>query len=380
MKNIVILGSTGSIGASTLDVAASFPDELRVVGLGARRNVAALREQIERFRPLLVAVSDESKARELGEGVAGKVEVCSGDDGMVRLARMGEADTVVSAIVGAVGLVPTLEAIRAGKGIALANKEVLACGGEIVMREAAARGVEIMPIDSEHSALHQCLRAGSRGEVKRLILTASGGPFWKWSLEEMAGATPADALKHPRWEMGRKVTIDSATMMNKALEMIEAQWLFGIAPDRIDVAVHPESVVHSLVEFEDGSVIAQMSPADMRIPIQYALLYPKRVAGRWGSLGMDDIRSLHFEKPDPLRFPSLGLARKAMEAGGTMPAVLNAANEIAVERFLAGEIGFTRIASLTGEVMQKHTSVKHPSIEEILRADAWARRETREAA
>ncbi|MEJ2744867.1 MAG: 1-deoxy-D-xylulose-5-phosphate reductoisomerase [bacterium] len=380
MKKIVILGSTGSIGVSTLDVAAAFPEELRVVGLGARGNIDALREQIERFHPLLVAVSDESKAGELRERVAGRVEVCSGEEGMVRLAGMEEADTVVSAIVGAVGLVPTIEAIRAGKGIALANKEVLACGGEIVMREAAERRIEIMPIDSEHSALHQCLRAGARGEVKRLILTASGGPFRKWSLEEMAGATPEAALKHPRWEMGRKVTIDSATMMNKALEMIEAQWLFGIAPERIDVVVHPESMVHSLVEFEDGSVIAQMSPADMRIPIQYALLHPKRLSGGWGSLGMDEMRALHFEKPDPIRFPALGLARRAMDVGGTLPAVLNAANEIAVERFLAGGIRFTRIVGLVEELMQGHASVGHPSIEEILRADEWARREAREAA
>lgn len=380
MKKIVILGSTGSIGLSTLEVAAAFPGELRVVGLGARGNVAALRRQIERFHPRLVAVSDESKARELRERVAGGVEVLAGEGGMARLARMDGADTVVSAIVGAVGLAPTLEAIRAGREIALANKEVLACGGEIVMGEAAARNVEIMPIDSEHSAIHQCLRAGRRSEVKRLILTASGGPFREWSLEEMDGASPADALKHPRWEMGRKVTIDSATMMNKALEMIEAQWLFGIAPERIDVAVHPESVVHSLVEFEDGSVVAQMSPADMRIPIQYALLHPKRVAGRWGSLGIDDMRALHFERPDPVRFPSLGLARKAMAAGGTLPAVMNAANEIAVEKFLAGEIRFTRIAGLVEEVMRRHAGLEHPSIDEILGADAWARREAREAA
>lgn len=380
MKKIVVLGSTGSIGVSALEVAAAFPDALRVVGLGARRNIAVLREQIERFHPLVVAVSDESKARELRDRVGGTVEVLGGEEGIATLARMGGADTVVSAIVGAVGLVPTLEAIRAGKQVALANKEVLVCGGEIIMREAAARGVEIMPVDSEHSALHQCLRAGARGEVKRLILTASGGPFLDWSLEEMARATPEDALKHPRWEMGKKVTIDSATMMNKALEMIEARWLFGIDPERIDVVVHPESVVHSLVEFEDGSVIAQMSPADMRIPIQYALLYPRRIAGQWGSLGVDDLRALHFENPDPVRFPVLELARRAMKAGGTLPAVLNAANEVAVERFLAGEIPFTRIPALTGEVMQKHTSVDNPSLEDVLRADAWARREARGAA
>ena len=379
MKTIVVLGSTGSIGVSALEVAAAFPDALRVVGLGARRNIAVLREQIERFHPRMVAVSDESKARELRDRVGGTVEVLGGEEGIAKLARMGEADTVVSAIVGAVGLVPTLEAIRAGKGVALANKEVLVCGGEIIMREAAAQGVEIMPVDSEHSALHQCLRAGARGEVKRLILTASGGPFLDWSLEEMARATPEDALKHPRWEMGKKVTIDSATMINKALEMIEARWLFGIDPGKIDVLVHPESVVHSLVEFEDGSVIAQMSPADMRIPIQYALLYPRRIAGQWGSLGMDDLRALHFEKPDPVRFPVLELARRAMKAGGTLPAVLNAANEVAVERFLAGEIPFTRIPALTGEVMQKHTSVDRPSLEDVLRADGWARREAKGA-
>jgi len=379
MKTIVVLGSTGSIGVSALEVAAAFPDALRVVGLGARRNIAVLREQIERFHPRMVAVSDESKARELRDRVGGTVEVLGGEEGIAKLARMGEADTVVSAIVGAVGLVPTLEAIRAGKQVALANKEVLVCGGEIIMREAAAQGVEIMPVDSEHSALHQCLRAGARGEVKRLILTASGGPFLDWSLEEMARATPEDALKHPRWEMGKKVTIDSATMMNKALEMIEARWLFGIDPGKIDVLVHPESVVHSLVEFEDGSVIAQMSPADMRIPIQYALLYPRRIAGQWGSLGMDDLRALHFEKPDPVRFPVLELARRAMKAGGTLPAVLNAANEVAVERFLAGEIPFTRIPALTGEVMQTHTSVDRPSLEDVLRADGWARREAKGA-
>jgi len=380
MKTIVVLGSTGSIGVSTLEVAAAFPDALRVVGLGARRNIGMLREQIERFRPRMVAVSDESRARELRDRVGDTVEVISGEEGIATLARMKEADAVVSAIVGAVGLVPTLEAIRAGKQVALANKEVLVCGGEIIMREAAAQGVEIMPVDSEHSALHQCLRAGARGEVKRLILTASGGPFLDRSLEEMARATPEDALKHPRWEMGKKVSIDSATMMNKALEMIEARWLFGIDPGKIDVLVHPESVVHSLVEFEDGSVIAQMSPADMRIPIQYALLYPRRIAGRWGSLGMDDLRALHFEKPDPVRFPVLELARRAMKAGGTLPAVLNAANEVAVERFLAGEIPFTRIPTLTGEVMQKHTSVDRPSLEEVLRADGWARREAKGAA
>lgn len=379
MRTIVVLGSTGSIGTNTLKVVEAFPAELRVAGLGVRRSIAVLHEQVGRFGPRLVAVGDESKARELRAAVGRGVEVAGGAAGIARLAVMPEADTVVSAMVGAAGLVPTLEAVRAGKRVALANKEVLVCAGEIVMAEAARRGAELLPVDSEHSAIHQCLRAGERGEVKRLILTASGGPFLRASKAEMARATPEAALKHPRWKMGRKVTIDSATMMNKALEMIEARWLFGIPPERIDVLVHPESVVHSLVEFEDGSVIAQLSLADMRIPIQYALLHPRRAAGPWGALDLGRLGALRFERPDPARFPALSLAREAMAAGGTMPAVMNAANEVAVQRFLAGELPFTGIAALVGRVMGGHAAVASPSIEAVVAADEWARARAGEA-
>lgn len=376
MKRIVILGSTGSIGVSALEVAAAFPSELRVVGLAARSNIKSLRGQIARFAPRCVAVSDEASARELRISAGGGVEVLAGTEGLASLAAMPEADLVVSAMVGAAGLLPTLAAIRAGKQIALANKEVLVCAGGVVMGEVAARGVELIPVDSEHSALAQCLRAGGVNEVRRLILTASGGPFLRLPLGELERVTPEAALKHPRWTMGKKVTVDSATMMNKALEMIEAHWLFGVEPERIEVLVHPESIVHSLVEFRDGSVIAQMSQPDMRIPIQYALLSPERRAAEWGERALDTLGTLHFEKPDPGRFPALDLARRAMRAGGTMPAVMNAANEVAVERFLRGEIIFTRIVALVGEVMQRHAPAKSASLEEIMAADRWARGQT----
>ncbi|MCX6354644.1 MAG: 1-deoxy-D-xylulose-5-phosphate reductoisomerase [Candidatus Aureabacteria bacterium] len=373
MKQIALLGSTGSIGVSTLEVVSAFPGELRVVGLGARRSVKKLREQIARFSPRLVAVDDAAKARELRSLVGDGVEIVSGSEGMARLATMPEADTVVSAMVGAAGLVPTLEAIRAGKRIALANKEVLVCAGEFVMQEVASRGVDLIPVDSEHSAIFQCLKAGRHGEVRRIILTASGGPFLNWPIEEMDRATAGAALAHPRWSMGKKVTVDSATMMNKALEMIEAHWLFGIECERIAVVVHPECIVHSLVEFRDGSIIAQMSLTDMRIPIQHALFFPDRFPAPWGALQLDTLGALHFEKPDPDRFPALGLARMALEAGGTMPAVMSAANEVAVERFLKEEIAFTGIVTLVREVMEDHTPVKSPEIDEIVRADRWAR-------
>jgi 1-deoxy-D-xylulose-5-phosphate reductoisomerase len=322
-------------------------------------------------------VGDREKAAELAATVGDGVEVLAGEEGVVKLAAMDGADTVVSAMVGAAGLAPTLGAVRAGKQIALANKEVLVCAGEIVMREAAVRGVEIIPVDSEHSALHQCLRSGARGEVKRLLLTASGGPFLRRPLADMERATPEEALRHPRWRMGRKVTMDSATMMNKALEMIEARWLFNLSPETIDVLVHPECIVHSMVEYVDASVVAQLSIPDMRIPIQYALLHPRRLPAPWGLPEFDEIGALHFEKPDPRRFPAIGLAREAMATGGTSPAVLNAANEVAVNRFLAREIAFTGITALVRDVMRGHRGVASPSLDEILRADAWARGEAR---
>ncbi len=377
MKNIVVLGSTGSIGMSTLEVAAAFPDRLRVIGLGVRENIDLLRKQIEKFHPRLVAVSDRSKADELRAVVGDAVEVVDSLQGIIRIATMKDADVVVSAMVGAVGLTPTLEAIRTGKQIALANKEVLVCAGETVMREAEARGVQVLPIDSEHSALHQCLGAGKRDEVKRIILTASGGPFLDLSVEEMERVTPEAALRHPRWEMGKKVTIDSATMMNKALEMVEARWLFDIEPEKIDLVIHPESIIHSMVEYKDGSVIAQLSPTDMRIPIQYALLYPDRVAGLCGRLNFDELGALHFRKPDPTRFPAIELGRIAMNVGGTLPAVMNAANEVAVNRFLKSGIAFTGISRLVEKVMREHRVTEKPTLEDINRADSWARERAR---
>ena len=378
MRNIAVLGSTGSIGRSTLEVAEAFAGELRVVGLGVRRNIDLLREQIARFKPRLVAVSDSSKAEELRALMGDAVEVTDSQQGIIQLATMEDADIVVSAMVGAVGLEPTLSAVRARKQVALANKEVLVCGGEIVMKEAAAAGVEILPIDSEHSALHQCLRTGKRSEVERLILTASGGPFLEASSEEMMRATPDEALKHPRWAMGTKVTIDSATMMNKALEMIEARWLFDVEPEKIDVLVHPESVVHSMVQYADGVTIAQMSPADMRIPVQYALLYPKRSAGRWGSVKLEELGELHFRRPDPGRFPAIRLGRLALRTGGTLPTVMNAANEVAVERFLKADIALTAISMLVESVMQEHRVIEKPSLDDIMQADRWAREKARE--
>jgi 1-deoxy-D-xylulose-5-phosphate reductoisomerase len=378
MRNIAVLGSTGSIGRSTLEVAEAFAGELRVVGLGVHRNIDLLREQIAKFKPRLVAVSDSSKAEELRALVGDAVEVTDSQQGIIQLATMEDADIVVSAMVVAVGLEPTLGAVRARKQVALANKEVLVCGGEIVMKEAAAAGVEILPIDSEHSALHQCLRTGKRSEVERLILTASGGPFLEASSEEMMRATPDEALKHPRWAMGTKVTIDSATMMNKALEMIEARWLFDVEPEKIDVLVHPESVVHSMVQYADGVTIAQMSPADMRIPVQYALLYPKRSAGRWGSVKLEELGELHFRRPDPGRFPAIRLGRLALRTGGTLPTVMNAANEIAVERFLKAEIALTAISILVERVMREHRVIEKPSLDDIMQADRWAREKARE--
>lgn len=378
MKNIIVLGSTGSIGVNTLEVASAFPDRLRVTGLAARGNIDLLEKQIERFSPPAVAVSDFGRAKELRRRVGGGVEVESGYDGVVRLAARPGTDVVVSAMVGAVGLRPTLEAIKAAGRIALANKEVLVCGGGIVMAEAARRGTEMLPIDSEHCALHQCLRAGSRGEVKRLILTASGGPFLRRSAVEMETASPEEALKHPRWRMGRKVTIDSATMMNKALEMIEARWLFDVEPDRISVIVHPESVVHSIVEFADGSLIAQMSPTDMRVAIQYALLYPERLPGPWGTVDLGALGALHFEEPDAVRFPAIRLGERAMREGGTLPAVMNAANEVAVGRFLAGEMPFTAICRCVERVMEAHGNKDTNSVDEIIAADRWAREQARE--
>ncbi len=377
MKGISILGSTGSIGVSTLDVIAAHPHRFSVKALAAGRNIALLEQQIERFRPRLAAVVDEDHAGKLRKrlGSGSRTEVLFGEEGYRETAGLSDADMVVSAMVGAAGLLPTLKAIEAGKDIALANKETLVMAGKIVLHRAAERGVRILPVDSEHSAIFQCIEGSRTEEVKRIILTASGGPFLHASREEMAAVTPAQALRHPNWAMGKKITIDSATMMNKGLEIIEARWLFGILETAIDVLIHPQSVVHSLVEFQDGSVIAQMGVPDMRLPIAYALSYPKRLVGKGPFLNLGRVGALTFLNPDPDRFPAIRMAYQAVKTGGTLPAVLSGANEEAVEAFLEEKIKFDRIVPVVEEVLSKHLVQTDPGIEEILLADLWARRE-----
>ena len=377
MKRISLLGSTGSIGVSTLDVVGAHPDRFVVTALAAGRNIKLLKQQIERFRPRLAAVYDEAHALELHRllGPASATAVLFGPDGYRETAAYAAADMVVSAVVGAAGLLPTLDAIEAGKDIALANKETLVMAGHLVLRKATERGVKIIPVDSEHSAIFQCLQGHRREDVRRIILTASGGPFLHASEEELAKVTPAQALRHPNWSMGKKITIDSATMMNKGLELIEAGWLFELPGTAIDVLIHPQSIVHSLVEYRDGSVIAQMGVPDMRIPIAYALSYPNRLPSAEKPLDLAKAGTLTFLDPDPVRFPALRLAYEAAKAGGTMPAVLNGANEMAVTAFIAEQIRFDRIVSVVQEVLSRHPGQTDPGIDVILAADRWAREE-----
>ena len=375
MKKIAILGSTGSIGVSALDVVSKNPGRLQVVAMAAGRNIDLLSEQVRRFRPALVSVMDESHARRLEErlGPARSTTVLWGEDGYRSVAAAPAAELVLSAIVGAAGVVPTLAAIEAGKDVALANKETLVTAGPLVIERARSKGVRIIPVDSEHSAVFQCIEGNPQGTVGRVILTASGGPFLRASREELAQVTVADALKHPNWAMGRKITIDSATMMNKGLEVIEARWLFGVGYDRIDVVIHPQSIVHSLVEFIDGSVMAQMGQPDMRGPISYALFYPERMPGGFPPFKPADAGRLEFLTPDVERFPCLRLGYEAGRAGGTMTAVMNAANEAAVNAFLEGRIPFAVIAQVIEDVMARHAPVDISSLQDVLSADAWAR-------
>lgn len=382
-KSISILGSTGSIGCNTLKVVEHLHGgghEFRVVAMGAGSNIGKFAEQIARFQPELVSVKDENCAEKLLnalhelEAKAPQIEL--GEAGLVAVATHEQAETIVSATVGAVGFVPTLRAIETGKRIALANKETLVMAGELMTAAAEKSGAEILPVDSEHNALHQCLRGEKRAEVNRLILTASGGPFRTKTKEQITAATVDEALAHPTWNMGDKITIDCATLMNKGLEVIEAYWLFGFDVDRIDVIVHPQSVVHSMVELTDGSVIAQMGVTDMKHAIQYALTYPDRVQGCLPSLDLASLSQLTFEAPDLDRFPCLGLAYKALRAGGTKPAVLNAANEIAVSAFLAGKIGLGDIPQIVETVMDGHETVPANTLETVLSADQNARAKT----
>jgi 1-deoxy-D-xylulose-5-phosphate reductoisomerase len=377
MKNVVLLGSTGSIGTSTLKVAEDLPDRLRLVGLAAGNNASLLLEQTRRHRPEAISIENPAKAAELARALDAHPAVYTGNDGLIRLATLPSADIVLIAIVGTAGLAPALAAIRAGKDIAVASKEILVMAGEIVMAEARAHGVRVLPVDSEHSAIFQCLDGKPPASVRRLWLTASGGPFRALPKAAFADITLERALKHPSWVMGTKITIDSATLFNKGLEMIEARWLFNIEMARVGVVVHPQSIVHSMVEFVDGSLLAQLSTPDMCLPIQYALTYPDRVVSERVQTDFPKISTLSFEAPDPERFPALDLAREAGEVGGTLPAVLNAANEVAVEAFCQRRIGFTDVTTTVAHVMRQHQVVPHPNLAQLLAADAWARETVR---
>ncbi len=376
LKNISILGSTGSIGQSTLSVVEKFPDRFKVVALAAGNNIDVLEKQVRQFRPAMASVVSPLAAEDLKKRCAGmNVRVFSGVEGMIQVAAAEEAQVTVSAIVGTAGLVPTLAAIRAGKTIALANKEVLVTAGELVMAECKSRGVKLLPVDSEHSAIFQCLHAGANKDLRTLILTASGGPFRNFSKKDLANATLAQALKHPNWSMGKKITIDSATLMNKGLEVIEARWLFDMKPDRIKVLVHPQSIVHSMVEYADGAVVAQLGMPDMKGPIAYALSYPERLDGVSPALDLARVGTLTFEEPDLERFPCLAYAFRALEAGGSMPAALSAANEVAVKYFLDEKICYTDIARVIKTTMDAHVPSPVRVVEDALKADLWARHE-----
>jgi 1-deoxy-D-xylulose-5-phosphate reductoisomerase len=378
MKRLALLGSTGSIGLTTLSIVERFPELFRVVSLAAGKNVERLCEQVERFRPAVVSVAGEAEAEDFRRRAPGfRGELCWGARGLVQVAT-APADLLVSALVGAVGLEPTLAAIEAGCDVALANKEVLVVAGELVTGAARRRGVRLFPTDSEHNAIFQALQ-GQRGEcVRRIVLTASGGPFRQHSSADLESVTREQALRHPTWKMGNKITIDSATLMNKGLEVIEARWLFDLPPERIDVVIHPQSIVHSMVEYQDGSVIAQLGIPDMAIPISYVLAYPERLdLGYLPSLDLAAAGQLSFEQPDVGRFPCLGLAYEALRAGGTVPAVLNGANEVVVAAFLEGGVRFVDIPRVLRDVVDRHTPGPAADVESLLAADRWAREAAR---
>ena len=373
-KRIAILGSTGSIGVSSLAVIEHLGRPFGAVGLSAHRHADKLLEQVRRHRPAAVAISDESTADRLAAPLAAlDVKMYRGPSGLVDLVRRDDVDIVLSAILGAAGLPAALAAVRAGKRLALANKESLVVAGSLLIPEARRLGVSILPVDSEHSAVFQAMQCGKPAEVRRVILTASGGPFRTASAEQLRNATVADALNHPTWRMGNKITIDSATLFNKALELIEACWLFDIPPEKVQVMIHPESVIHSMVEFVDGSVLAQLSPPDMRTPIQYALTYPDRAEGCSRRMDWQSAFNLRFEPPDFERFPALRLAYQVAEAGGTAGAVLNAANESAVAAFVEGRIPFNAICTVVEATIQRHRVQEQPSLDDLLDADQWAR-------
>ena len=379
MRTISILGSTGSIGTQTLEVVEVLGD-IQVGAISGNHNIKLLEEQARKFRPRLVSVMDEDNAKELKSRLADtNCKVVAGMDGLVEAATLAEADTVVTSVVGNVGLRPTFEAISAGKNIALANKETLVSAGQLVMDLAKKKGISIYPVDSEHSAIFQSLQGNKGNKIRRILLTASGGPFRGKTLDQLKNVTAADALCHPNWSMGKKITIDSATLMNKGLEVMEAKWLFGVDTDQIEVLVHPQSIIHSAVEYEDGAIMAQLGEPDMRVPIQYALTYPKRVANPFPKIDFAKRAQLTFDHPDMDTFRCLVLAYKALKIGGTMPTVLNGANEIAVAKFLSGKIGFLDIPALIEKTMEAYTVKENYTLEDLLEADAWARAYATEA-
>ena len=373
MRKISILGSTGSIGTQTLEVVEILND-IKVMAITGNSNIRLLEEQARKFQPELVAVMDEKNAEELKVRLSDmNIRVVSGMDGLVEAATYEGVDTVVTSVVGNVGLKPTFEAIRAGKNIALANKETLVSAGQLVMDLAKKHNIKIYPVDSEHSAIFQSLQGNEGNKIERILLTASGGPFRGKKKEELLKVTAADALKHPNWSMGNKITIDSATLMNKGLEVMEAKWLFGVDVDQIEVLVHPQSIVHSAVEYEDGAIVAQLGEPDMRVPIQYALTYPQRVKNPFPRVDFTKRNNLTFDKPDMETFKCLSLAYRALKTGGTLPAVLNGANEVAVARFLKGDIGFLDIPELIEQTMDAYTVKYDYTLEDLLDADAWAK-------
>ena len=374
MKTIALLGSTGSIGVSTLALVREFPERFRVHGMVAGQNLMLLAKQVKEFSPNCVAIRNEQDVPRLRRLLGNhKVEILWGESGASAVASSGEVDVVLAAIVGGAGLMPCLQGVLAGKEIALANKEALVMAGELFVDAAKQRGVRLLPVDSEHSAVFQCLQGNHRAEVDKIILTASGGPFLRTPLSRLDKVSVAQALKHPNWKMGQKITIDSATMMNKGLEVIEARWEFDMQPDRIDVVIHPESVVHSMVRYQDGSIIAQLGIADMRIPIAYALAFPHRLEGSWPPLDLKRHGQLNFMPLEKRRFPALSLAYAALREGGTMPTVLNAANEVAVAAFLDRRIGFREIHRIITRTMHKHSNRRATEVGEILEVDRWAR-------
>jgi 1-deoxy-D-xylulose-5-phosphate reductoisomerase len=375
-KRVVILGATGSIGESALKVARDIPERMEIVGLAANRNAEKLAAAANTARPESVCLVDETKIDILRGALEYKPQIFSGEDGLREIASLANADMVLVAIVGTAGLRPALAAIDAGKDLAVASKEILVMAGEIVMREVGAKSVCVLPVDSEHNAIFQCLD-GRASEVRRIILTASGGPFREMPAEVFVDVTPEQALKHPTWNMGPKITIDSATLFNKGLEMIEAHWLFGVEMKRVEVVIHPQSIVHSMVEFADGSTLAQLSYSDMCFPIQYAVTWPDRVPNTLPPLDFGKLSKLEFFPPRYDDFPALNLARRAGETGGTLPAVMNAANEIAVAAFLDRQVRFPQIWQIVESVMDRHTSVAHPDLDAILAADQWAREQAR---